>query len=105
MSKPVELAAAWDARVLDLTGRLPAWLGSTLFWLRHPSRTIIRGIAAGFLVLGGVFAILPVLGLWMLPLGVGLLAEDVPGLKPHLERSSRWLARQWARLAALRGRG
>ncbi len=30
------------------------------------------------LIVGGVFSILPVLGLWMLPLGLVLLSEDFP---------------------------
>lgn len=34
------------------------------------------------LILGGLFSVLPVLGLWMLPLGLILLALDVP----HLQR-------------------
>jgi hypothetical protein len=39
-------------------------------------------IPAGLLLIaGGVFAILPLLGLWMLPLGLVLLAEDIPPLR------------------------
>ena len=33
------------------------------------------------LILGGIFSFLPVLGLWMLPLGLLLIAQDVPLLQ------------------------
>jgi len=98
MSQSSELAAAWDARVQYLTGKLPARLGSVVKWLREPSRLFFRAIAAALFILGGVFSILPILGFWMLPLGLGLLAEDVPGMKPPLEKVSRWLVETWRRL-------
>ena len=40
---------------------------------------------------GGVVGFLPVLGFWMLPLGVVLIALDIP---PFRRRVLRWLARQ-----------
>ena len=49
-----------------------------------------------FLVLGGIFSFLPVLGLWMLPLGAMLLALDIPLLRPGVVRVSIW-SRLWAR--------
>ena len=33
------------------------------------------------LIGGGVLSFLPVLGIWMLPLGVALLAQDVPVIR------------------------
>ena len=51
--------------------------------------------------LGGVFSILPGLGIWMLPLGLLLMASDVPFLRRpvgHLtiRGADRWAAfRQW----------
>ena len=61
---------------------------------------LLRVPLALALILGGVFSFLPVLGLWMLPLGVMLLALDVPrlqrpvnagmiGLEQHLRRHKR----------------
>jgi len=108
MSEAAELAAAWDARVLHVTSRLPGRLGSVVKWLREPSHLLVRVITAALFILGGVFSILPILGVWMLPLGLGLLAEDVPGMKPPLEKATRWLIDQWRRLLGawrkLRGR-
>ena len=90
-------AEAWDARMDRLLDRMPERGRATVAWLRAPSRRWIRIPAALLLMLGGVFSILPVLGLWMLPLGLALLSEDVPALKVPLERAARWIERQWRR--------
>lgn len=45
---------------------------------------LLRLPIAGLLVLGGLFSFLPVLGFWMLPLGLMLLALDVPWLAPRV---------------------
>jgi hypothetical protein len=90
-----DLATAWDARIAALLGRLPTRVGSAVAWLREPSRHLVRFVAGVLLVLGGIFSILPILGIWMLPLGLALLAEDMPGLKPQLERAARWCERRW----------
>jgi hypothetical protein len=42
-------------------------------------------------------SILPVFGLWMLPLGVVLLAEDVPFLRRLTDRVIEWIQRQQSR--------
>ena len=50
---------------------------------------------AGALVVGGVFSFLPVLGVWMLPLGLVLIAQDVPPLRPPMARMVAWGLRRW----------
>ena len=45
------------------------------------------------LMVGGVFGFLPVLGFWMLPLGLALAALDVP---PARRRVRRWMQRMQA---------
>jgi hypothetical protein len=47
------------------------------------------------LIFGGIFSFLPVLGLWMLPLGLLLFAQDVPVLQPPLIRALAWVERKW----------
>ncbi|HVL20537.1 MAG TPA: tryptophan synthase subunit beta [Amaricoccus sp.] len=54
--------------------------------LRDGTR-LIRLPVALLLLLGGFFSFLPVLGLWMLPLGVMLLAVDVPLIRPTVSAS------------------
>ncbi|TXM70068.1 hypothetical protein [Methylobacterium sp. WL120] len=89
-----------DARVSRFSEKLPDPLRRMVDWLREPSRVWLRVGAALLFILGGIFSILPVLGLWMLPLGLALLAQDVPGLKVPLERSARWIEATWADLVA-----
>lgn len=48
------------------------------------------------LMLGGVFSILPFLGLWMLPLGLLLIAYDVPFLQKPVGRFTLWAIQKWA---------
>jgi|SRR3954449_10125371 len=88
-------AAAWDARVAHLLTKLPDRARSAIEWLRHPPRRWPRLLAAVALIVGGIFSILPILGLWMLPLGLALLSGDVPWLKTPLEYAARWMERAW----------
>jgi hypothetical protein len=48
-----------------------------------PGGRLILGL---LLMVGGVFAFLPVLGLWMIPLGVAVAALDVMPLWRRLRR-------------------
>lgn len=50
----------------------------------------VRSILGILLVLGGLLGFLPVLGFWMIPLGIGLLALDLPPLRRWIEH---WLRR------------
>jgi hypothetical protein len=96
-------AAAWDERILRLNAKLPGRLRTSVEWLQEPSRRWTRMGAATLFMLGGVFSILPVLGLWMLPVGLALMSQDVPQMKPPLEKSARWIERSWHRLTRRRG--
>jgi hypothetical protein len=64
-----------------LIDRLPDRIQAPTRWLRLPSSRWARVPAGVLLVGGGFLAILPLLGLWMLPLGLLLLAEDVAALR------------------------
>ena len=68
---------------------------------RHP---VIRIVLGCLLLIGGFLWFLPILGAWMLPLGLLVLAVDIPmarRLRRRLEvRLGRWLVRtspKWAR--------
>jgi hypothetical protein len=43
------------------------------------------------LTLGGFFGFLPLVGFWMLPLGLALLADDVPLLRSLRSRILDWV--------------
>src|ERR1700754_4370222 len=71
--------------------KLPAGPARFVNWLRRPSSRLVRIPLAILLILGGIFSILPLLGLWMLPLGLLLFAQDVPWLQPPLARMLAWV--------------
>lgn len=77
---------------------VPLWFGKVLRRLRHPRSRWIRLPAGALLVVGGVFSILPVLGVWMLPIGLLLLAGDIPVLRRPVARFTVWSSDCWARL-------
>ena len=68
-----------------------------LGWVRKPSSRILRIPLGILLILGGVFSFLPILGVWMLPLGLLLLALDLPILQGPMNslilRGQRWWAK------------
>jgi hypothetical protein len=66
-----------EQRLEQLIDRLPARVQAATRWLRRPSSRWARVPAGVLLIIGGLLSILPVFGLWMLPLGVVLLADDV----------------------------
>lgn len=77
---------------------------STLERLRSNRWRLVRLPLALLLVLGGLVSFLPVLGIWMLPLGLLLLAVDLPFLRGPISafmirgrRHLRSLRRKWQR--------
>lgn len=85
-------------RQLDRIEReLPAPVSRTVRWLREPSARWIRIPAGILLAVGGIFSILPLLGLWMLPLGLLLLAQDLPFLRRPIRRALLWGECHWVR--------
>jgi hypothetical protein len=83
-----------ERRIERLLGRLPGWLQSAIRWLRRPSSRPVRIPAGVLLICGSFLSILPVFGLWMLPLGLILLAEDIPMIGRWRDRLLDWIARR-----------
>ena len=53
-----------------------------------------RGLRSGLgsvLLVAGLFGFLPILGFWMIPLGLALIALDIPPLRRRLRQ---WLVQQ-----------
>jgi hypothetical protein len=84
-----------DPRLVPLIARLPRRLRTAIHWLRRPSSRWARLPAGLLLICGGLLSILPILGLWMLPLGLALLAEDAPPLRRARGRVLDWVERRW----------
>jgi hypothetical protein len=81
--------------------KLPTSVATSIRWLRKPSSFWIRLLVALLLILGGLFSFLPILGLWMLPLGLLFIAQDVPVLQTPLANTLRWTELTWDRLRAV----
>lgn len=85
-------------RQFDMLSRLIPALRAPLHMLRGNRWLLLRLPLAILFIAGGVFSILPFLGIWMLPLGLLLLAIDLPALRGPISaiiirtrrRISRW---------------
>jgi hypothetical protein len=87
-----------ERRLERLIDRLPNGMQATVRRLRRPSARWLRIPAGVLLIGGGLLGILPLLGFWMLPLGLVLLAEDIPPLRRLRDRMLDWIERrrpQW----------
>ncbi|UEM05951.1 hypothetical protein JL101_011125 [Skermanella rosea] len=84
-----------DRRFERLERQLPATAARVLRWLRDPRSTWVRIPVGVLLVIGGLFSFLPILGIWMLPLGLLLLAQDIPVLKRPTSSAMIRLERRW----------
>lgn len=65
-------------------------------WLKHPKWKWLRAPLGVLLVLLGCLGFLPVLGFWMIPLGVAVLAIDFPAA----QRAESWAIEKWRGAAA-----
>lgn len=72
---------------LERRGRLR----SVIRWARHPARRPGRVPLGILCVVGGLFWFLPVTGIWMLPIGLVLIAHDVPRLRDPVARLMCWI--------------
>jgi hypothetical protein len=91
MTRP---ANACDQRLDRLIERLPHRARRGVRWLRRPRAVWIRIPVGAALSCGGVLGFLPVLGFWMLPVGLMLLADDVPPLRSARSRVLDWIERR-----------
>ena len=78
-----------------LEKEVPARLAHLIRKLRHPDARWIRIPVGILLCIGGILSILPVLGIWMLPLGLLLIAYDVPFLRRPVGRFTIWAMQKW----------
>ncbi len=72
--------ARLDRQFERISRQVPATRGF-LDWVRRPGMILVRVPLGIVLILGGIFSFLPVLGIWMLPLGLLMLAVDIPPLR------------------------
>ncbi|MCY4333505.1 MAG: hypothetical protein OXC60_02385 [Litoreibacter sp.] len=77
------IRARFERQFRAIEAQLP-WLKRPLTAIRARGWWIVRLPIALVLIVGGVLSFLPVLGLWMLPVGLLLLAVDLPLLRGPL---------------------
>ncbi len=84
-----------EHRLELLIDRMPnASVRNSIRWLRRPSSRWARIPVSMLLLGGGLLSFLPILGLWMLPVGLALLAEDMPVLRRGRDRTLDWIAQR-----------
>jgi hypothetical protein len=84
-----------DHELLLFEQKLPPFCARLIDWVRRPTSRLVRLPVGGLLVIGGIFGFLPILGFWMLPLGLLLIARDVPAIEPPLARLFAWINRNF----------
>jgi hypothetical protein len=89
------LKAELDEHLERFERRLPEGLRGFVRWLRKPGTGLIRVPLGIVLILLGVVGFLPILGFWMIPLGLLVLAIDVPFVRPPLVRVFDWVEHKW----------
>ena len=87
-------APDFNEEAKKLQARLPRLAGAALRW-GIESSPFVRWPIAIILVFGGFLGFLPILGFWMAPLGLILIAEDLPFLRPPLARLFAWILSKW----------
>lgn len=83
-----------ERRTQMITAKLPSKMRRGIQWLRKPEQKWVRLPSGLLLILGGLLSFLPVLGVWMLPLGILLLAEDIPLFQSLSGKMLGWIAQR-----------
>lgn len=82
----------------ELEREAPGSLARAIGWMRKPQARIVRLPLGLLCIAGSFFWFLPVLGLWFLPLGLLLIAQDVPFLHRPVGRMTLYLLDRWKHL-------
>ena len=81
---------------LGLEREVPDRVARVIRNLRHPDARWVRIPVGVLFLLGGLLGpILPLLGVWMLPIGLLLMAYDLPFLRKQVGRFTIWITRKW----------
>jgi 4-alpha-glucanotransferase len=75
--------------------KMPGRMARFVTWIRKPELRVTRIISGVLLVLLGLVGFLPILGFWMVPLGLMLLAQDVTFLRRPVVSAIEWCERKW----------
>jgi hypothetical protein len=84
----------FDEELKRLQRRVPVWMRNMIKSARQPGAVWLRVPLAIALMIGGVLGFMPVLGFWMLPLGMALLAIDLLWLRGPFARLLAFINRK-----------
>jgi hypothetical protein len=87
-----------DEALDRLEEEVPDRLTRAIRWLRDPKARKVRIPVGVLFLLGGVLWFLPVVGLEMIPIGLLLIAQDVPFLRRPVGRATLFLEDRWVEL-------
>ena len=74
----------------NLQRQAKAFSYRVLMWAKTKLPLGVRSVVGLLFMVGGVFGFLPILGFWMFPLGLALIALDLPPTRKTIER---WMER------------
>lgn len=84
-----------DPRLQRLLDALPHPARRSYAWLARPQAKWVRLPLGLALIAGGAIGFLPVLGVWMLPIGALLIGEDIPPVRRATLHVLGGLQRWW----------
>lgn len=89
-----ELNEAYDG----LEREVPDRIVRLIRWMRDPKQRSVRLSAGILLIVLSFFSFLPIIGIEFLPIGLLLIAQDVPFLRKPVARAFLWLEGKWVGL-------
>jgi hypothetical protein len=87
-----------DQAYEDIEREVPTRVACAIKWLRDPEARWIRIPMGVLFILAGFLWFLPVVGIEFLPVGLLLIAQDVPFLRKPVGRLIIWLVHRWIAL-------
>jgi hypothetical protein len=87
-----------DQAFEDIEREAPPRVARTIKWLRDPEARWIRIPIGVLFILAGFLWFLPIVGIEFLPIGLLLIAQDVPFLRKPVGRLIIWLVHRWIAL-------
>ena len=91
--------AKLDLAYDKLEQHAPDNVARAIRWIRNPRGRAVRLPLGILLVVAGLLGpLLPFLGVELIPVGLLLIAQDVPPLREPVAEMTLWLERQWVRL-------
>lgn len=84
-----------DQAYEGLEQEVPDRVARAIRWLRKPQARWVRWPLGLLLIVGGFFAYLPILGIELIPIGLLLIAQDIPVLREPVGKAALWLENKW----------